>query len=126
MIRVKHELLEALANTLTELAPDHKVMVAFESPKQPSHGDLACTAAMQLAKPLRKSPRALAQDLVASLRGCSTVQRWVDSIEVAVIPVLLGGGLALLPNPAPRAKLKLAKHRIYPRTGTVSLEYVPA
>ncbi|HEY9518351.1 MAG TPA: dihydrofolate reductase family protein [Gemmatimonadales bacterium] len=47
----------------------------------------------------------------------------VDSVEVAVIPVLLGGGLPLLPYPAPRSALRLLKHRIYEKTGTVSLEY---
>ena len=47
----------------------------------------------------------------------------VDSVEVAVIPVLLGGGLPLLPHPATRSKLRLVRHRIYEKTGTVSLEY---
>lgn len=47
----------------------------------------------------------------------------VDSVEVAVIPILLGDGLRLLPSPAERAKLKLMGHRVYERTGTVSLEY---
>jgi dihydrofolate reductase len=47
----------------------------------------------------------------------------VDTVEVAVIPVLLGGGLPLLPPPAKRAKLKLTKHRLYEKTGTVALEY---
>jgi dihydrofolate reductase len=47
----------------------------------------------------------------------------VDSVEVAVIPVLLGGGLPLLPHPAGRSPLRLVKHRIYEKTGTVSLEY---
>lgn len=50
----------------------------------------------------------------------------VDSVEVAVIPVLLGGGLPLLPQPATQAKLKLVGHRIYEKTGTVSLEYAAA
>jgi len=49
--------------------------------------------------------------------------RLVDSIEVAIVPVLLGGGLSLLPPPAKLARLKLVKHRIYEKTGTVSLEY---
>ena len=49
----------------------------------------------------------------------------VDSIELAVIPILLGHGLRLLPHAADRARLKLLNHRIYPKTGTVSLEYVP-
>jgi dihydrofolate reductase len=50
----------------------------------------------------------------------------VDAVEVAVIPVLLGGGLPLLPHPAKEAKLRLVNHRIYEKTGTVSLEYAPA
>ena len=47
----------------------------------------------------------------------------VDSVEVAVIPVLLGGGIPLLPPPADRAKLKLTGHKVYAKTGTVLLEY---
>lgn len=47
----------------------------------------------------------------------------VDRIEVAVIPILLGGGIPLLPPPAVRAVLKLRKQRVYEKTGTVSLEY---
>ena len=49
--------------------------------------------------------------------------RLVDAVEVAVIPVLLGGGLPLLPPPSSLAKLKLTKHTFYEKTGTVSLEY---
>jgi len=47
----------------------------------------------------------------------------VDTVEVAVLPVLLGGGITLLPSPAPRAKLRLTGHRVYEKTGTVLLEY---
>ncbi len=47
----------------------------------------------------------------------------VDTVEVAVIPVLLGDGLPLLPQPARQSRLKLVKHRVYEKTGTVSLEY---
>lgn len=50
-------------------------------------------------------------------------KRLVDSIEVAVIPVVLGGGIALLPSPAPRVKLKLTRHKVYSKTGTVGLDY---
>ncbi|HEU0076280.1 MAG TPA: dihydrofolate reductase family protein [Longimicrobiaceae bacterium] len=49
----------------------------------------------------------------------------VDAVEVAVIPVLLGGGVPLLPPPAKQAGLRLVKHRVYEKTGTVSLEYAP-
>jgi dihydrofolate reductase len=47
----------------------------------------------------------------------------VDEVSVNVIPVLLGGGIPLLPAPADRARLELKSHRIYEKTGTVALEY---
>lgn len=47
----------------------------------------------------------------------------VDTVEVAVIPVLLGGGVPLFPSPAKSAKLELTGHKVYPTTGTVLLEY---
>jgi dihydrofolate reductase len=47
----------------------------------------------------------------------------VDRIEVSVIPVLLGGGIPLLPPPAGRARLKLRGQKVYPKTGIVGLEY---
>jgi dihydrofolate reductase len=47
----------------------------------------------------------------------------VDRVEVALIPVLLGGGIPLLPPPAGRALLKLRQQRVYEKTGTIGLEY---
>jgi dihydrofolate reductase len=47
----------------------------------------------------------------------------VDAVEIGLVPVLLGGGLPMLPNPAKLAKLKFTKHRIYEKTGTVLLTY---
>lgn len=49
--------------------------------------------------------------------------RLVDAIEVAVIPVLLGDGLPLLPRTATRAKLKLTSEKLFKKTGTVLLTY---
>ena len=49
--------------------------------------------------------------------------RVVDTVEVAIIPILLGGGIALLPDPAKTTRLKLASHRVYPSTGIVMLKY---
>jgi dihydrofolate reductase len=49
-------------------------------------------------------------------------QKLVDSVEVAVVPVLLGGGIPLLPSPAKRAKLKLVQCKTY-KTGNLGLEY---
>lgn len=47
----------------------------------------------------------------------------VNVVEVAIIPVLLGAGVPLLAHPATTAKLRLTKHRIYEKTGTIALEY---
>jgi dihydrofolate reductase len=47
----------------------------------------------------------------------------VDTVEVAVIPVMLGGGIPLFPPPGPRTKLELTRHKLYPKTGTLALEY---
>ncbi len=47
----------------------------------------------------------------------------VDTVEVAVLPVLLGEGIPLLPSPSARATLTLTRHRVYNKTGTVLLEY---
>ncbi|MEM1042344.1 MAG: arginine--tRNA ligase [Bacteroidota bacterium] len=41
--------------------------VEFQTPAQPEHGDLATNAAMQLARPLRRAPRQIAEALVAGL-----------------------------------------------------------
>src|SRR6266700_6161477 len=46
----------------------------------------------------------------------------VDSVEVSVIPVLLGSGVPLLPPPYSPTKLKLSGSKIY-RSGRVSLAY---
>jgi len=47
----------------------------------------------------------------------------VDGVDIAIVPVLLGGGLPLLPPPASRMALELRAHRVYKATGTLFLEY---
>jgi len=83
MLSVKNELLEALAASLEKLSPGSGTKAAFESPKVAAHGDLATTAAMQLAKPLKLNPRQLAENLKAELLSQAAFQRWVDAIEIA-------------------------------------------
>ena len=46
----------------------------------------------------------------------------VDTVEIAVMPVLLGSGIPLVP-PGPQAKLKLADHKVLPGSGIVVLAY---
>jgi arginyl-tRNA synthetase len=83
MIQAKQALLAALAESLQEIAPGSNAVAAFESPKQVAHGDFACTAAMQLAKPLRANPRELATRLIEALQAKPAFQTWVQSMEIA-------------------------------------------
>ncbi len=46
----------------------------------------------------------------------------VDTVEVAVMPVLLGAGVPLFPSSYNRTKLELTYHRIY-KSGIVKLAY---
>jgi len=63
----------------TDLTPN----VVLERPRDPSHGDVACNIAMQLAKPLKTNPRELATRLVAALMEQAGAQGLVESAEVA-------------------------------------------
>jgi dihydrofolate reductase len=49
--------------------------------------------------------------------------RLVDTIEAAVIPVLLGAGIPLLPTRSERTSLRLVSTKVYKATGTLGLAY---
>jgi arginyl-tRNA synthetase len=83
MIQVKQALQAALEAAVGAVAPGHDLKVAFESPRQASHGDLAITAAMALARPMKKNPRELAQALIDALKAQAAVQQWVQDLEIA-------------------------------------------
>jgi arginyl-tRNA synthetase len=83
MLTVKTELLAALAAELEKITPGSADKAAFESPKVAAHGDLACTAAMQLAKTAKANPRALAEQLITALKATPAFERWVDALEIA-------------------------------------------
>ena len=83
MIEAKQDLLKALATAIEEVSPASALKAAFESPKLAAHGDLACTSAMQLAKPLKKNPREVAQALIDALQRQPAAARHVDTFEIA-------------------------------------------
>jgi arginyl-tRNA synthetase len=83
MLTVKSELLRALAAVLEQLLPGAGARAVFESPKVAAHGDLATTAAMQLAKPLQLAPRQVAQNLVEQLQVQPAFVKWVDALDIA-------------------------------------------
>ena len=83
MLSIKKDLLSDLARALETLSPGAGDKAAFESPKVAAHGDFACTAAMQLAKPLKQNPRQTAESLKALLEQAPAFKRWVDAVEIA-------------------------------------------
>ena len=63
----KARLADAYRKALAKEAPEHAdVEVVFEKPRQPEHGDFACSIALQLAKRLKRNPRQLAESLTAA------------------------------------------------------------
>jgi len=83
MQSVKVELLQALATALETLMPGAHAKAALESPKVAAHGDFATTAAMQLAKPLQRNPRQVAEQLREALLAQPAVAHWVAALEIA-------------------------------------------
>ena len=84
---VKSELLNALAGELEKLSPGSGfgagAKTVLESPKVAAHGDFACTAAMQLAKPLKANPRQLGEALRSALLTTPAFEKWVETVELA-------------------------------------------
>lgn len=83
MLLVKQELLAGLRQALDGLLSGSGRQAVFESPKVAAHGDLAITAAMQLAKGLKRNPRELGEQLRAALLALPIYQTWVQDIEIA-------------------------------------------
>jgi len=83
MIHAQLELLDALRQAAAEVTPGHGLSLGFESPKQAALGDLAITAAMQMARVAKANPRQLAEQLVAALQRQPAFQRWVAALEIA-------------------------------------------
>ena len=57
-----------------------KVSLNFEVPKQESHGDLSCNAAMLLTRELKKNPRQIAQEIINSLEIDKSI---ITKVEIA-------------------------------------------
>jgi arginyl-tRNA synthetase len=72
----KVHLSELFAQALREVAPGAtQTEILIERPKLASHGDYACNLAMQLAKPLRKSPRDIAHALISALPESGVIEK---------------------------------------------------
>ena len=76
VLNFKSHLAELFAQALREVAPDAtQIAILIERPKLAAHGDYACNLAMQLAKPLRKTPRDIAKALLAALPDSDVIEK---------------------------------------------------
>ena len=57
--------------------------ITLERPRDAAHGDLACNIAMQLAKPLKRNPRELAQAIVDAVLANPARIGLIDAIDIA-------------------------------------------
>jgi arginyl-tRNA synthetase len=74
-IDVKSHLAALLERALEQVAPGSGASVALERPKVAEHGDFSCNLALQLAKPLKRNPREMAQALVSALPASPVMER---------------------------------------------------
>jgi arginyl-tRNA synthetase len=71
---------EVIQKALAEMGAPTDTAVKFEIPQNASHGDLSTNVAMTLAKPLKRSPRDLAQDLISRI---PKEPSRIEAIEIA-------------------------------------------
>jgi dihydrofolate reductase len=105
--------------------PGMKMFVFSRTLPQAKHPEVTIVAEKQteLLKSLHAKP---GKDVWlfggSSLFGSLLAAGFVDTVEVGVSPILLGGGIPLLPPPADRHKLTLTGHRVH-KSSIVSLQY---
>jgi dihydrofolate reductase len=116
---------ETVAATQGPSMPGMKVVVISRTLRQSDHPDVTISAdPAAVLTELRARP---GKDIWlfgggSLFRSCLEAGL-VDTVEVAVIPVLLGGGIPLLAPREQRSSLTLTRHRLYEKTGIMSLEY---
>ena len=81
----KQRLLGLLENALPAVLGNAEIhpTLTLEAPRDAAHGDIACNIAMQLARPLKKNPRELAQAIVAGVMGEPGRETLIEAAEVA-------------------------------------------
>src|SRR5690606_12937118 len=79
----QQQLISLIQAAVGNILPDSTATVKLERPKVAAHGDIACNIAMQLAKPARRNPRELAQQIVDALQAEPATQALISSAEIA-------------------------------------------
>src|SRR3569623_993385 len=85
LVQQKQQIVALFQQALTPFIAGSGIQanVTLERPRDPSHGDIACNIAMQLAKPLKKNPRELAQAIVAAVLADPARAGLIDGIDIA-------------------------------------------
>ena len=77
---MKAHITHLLAEAATKISADAaQFKIVLERPKSAEHGDFSSNLAMQLAKPLRQNPRAIAEALIAALPK----SEYIAKVEIA-------------------------------------------
>ena len=122
MILPLHEALEARVRAILaekhQIGEDAGVTVAIETPPNRTLGDLGTPVAFELARRLRKAPRAIAQELAADIGAIPGVAR-VEAAPNGYLNVFLDRSAFLctrlglagrLPAPAPPVGKTIVEH----------------
>ena len=70
-----------IAGAVRALAPGTNIAVRLDLPRNPAHGDYATGIALQLAKPLGRKPREIADQIVGATKAA--VEQAGASLEIA-------------------------------------------
>lgn len=128
LLEQQDSLIALISAAVRQVLPDATPAIALERPKVAAHGDLACNVAMQLAKPARRNPRELAQEIADALLAQPGARDVLAAVEIAG-----PGFLNFRVTPAARqavlgaiAAQGGAFGRAAPRTDKVLVEFVSA
>lgn len=103
--------------------PGMKTIVVTSSLRQQDHPEVEIVRGMEALRELKARP---GKDIWlfggGKLFRSMAQAGLVDTVEVSVKPILLGGGMPLAPDLSSRINLSLVHHKIY-SSGSVSLEY---
>ena len=78
----KNAILSLFSDALVSMGVDN-AQILLERPKVAAHGDLACNVAMQLARQLKKNPRAIATELIERIQSLPQSKELIESFEIA-------------------------------------------
>ena len=116
----------AMASAGQDSVPGMSVYVFSTTLRQEDHPGVTMVrdGAGDVVRRLRAQPgKDIALFGGASLFRSLLDEGLVDTVEVSLVPVLLGAGISLMPPPFGAVPLRLTGHKVLPTTGIVSLAY---